>query len=49
VVREISEELGLDTPIADQVYRVVHEGLTAARAYRGLLPRTHRYENEEFG
>ena len=48
VVREISDELGLDTPIADQVYRVVHEGLSAARAYRGLLPRTHRFENDEF-
>jgi glycerol-3-phosphate dehydrogenase (NAD(P)+) len=48
VVHELAVEHGLATPIADQVYRVCHEGLTAAQAYRGLLPRTRRWDNDEF-
>jgi glycerol-3-phosphate dehydrogenase (NAD(P)+) len=48
VVKELGDELGLDLPIADQVYRVCHEGLSAATAYRGLLPRSRRWDGYEF-
>jgi glycerol-3-phosphate dehydrogenase (NAD(P)+) len=48
VVKELGDELGLDLPIVDQVYRVCHEGMTAARAYRGLLPRSRRWDTDEF-
>jgi glycerol-3-phosphate dehydrogenase (NAD(P)+) len=39
VVIEVSERYGVDMPIAGEVYAVVHEGRTAAAAYRGLLRR----------
>ena len=39
VVMELAEEYGVDMPIAEQVYAVVHEGRPAAEAYRGLLGR----------
>jgi glycerol-3-phosphate dehydrogenase (NAD(P)+) len=48
VVKELSGEHGIDTPIADQVYRVCYEGLRADRAYRGLLPRSRRWDTDEF-
>jgi glycerol-3-phosphate dehydrogenase (NAD(P)+) len=48
VVKELGDELGLNLPIAEQVYRVCHEGLTAAEAYRGLLPRSRRWDRYEF-
>jgi glycerol-3-phosphate dehydrogenase (NAD(P)+) len=48
VVKELADEHGIDMPIAEQVYRVCHEGLTAAEAYRGLLPRSRRWDNHEF-
>jgi len=35
----LAEELGVDMPIATAVHRVVHEGVTAAEAYRGLVNR----------
>ncbi len=39
VVMELSEELGIDMPIASEVYGVCHGGRTAAEAYAGLLRR----------
>jgi glycerol-3-phosphate dehydrogenase (NAD(P)+) len=44
VVQELADELGLDLPIAHEVYRVVHEGQPASEAYRGLLRREIRSE-----
>ncbi|MFN8016748.1 MAG: NAD(P)H-dependent glycerol-3-phosphate dehydrogenase [Acidimicrobiales bacterium] len=40
VVVELADELGLDMPIASEVYACCHEGRTAAEAYTGLLRRT---------
>jgi glycerol-3-phosphate dehydrogenase (NAD(P)+) len=39
VVKELGEELGLDLPIVNEVYRVVVDGQPASEAYRGLLRR----------
>ena len=39
VVMELSDELGIDMPIASEVYGVCHGGRTAAEAYSGLLRR----------
>ena len=39
VVMELAREYGVRMPIAREVHRVVHEGATAADAYRGLLGR----------
>ena len=39
VMRELSEKLGLDLPISDQVYRVCYEGVSALDAFRALLER----------
>jgi glycerol-3-phosphate dehydrogenase (NAD(P)+) len=39
VVMELAHEHGVRLPIAREVHRVVHEGSTAADAYRGLLAR----------
>jgi glycerol-3-phosphate dehydrogenase (NAD(P)+) len=39
VVMELSDELGIDMPIASEVYHVCHEGRTAAEAYADLLRR----------
>ncbi len=44
VVMELSEQYGVTMPIAEQVYAVVHEGVTAADAYAGLLRRETRSE-----
>jgi glycerol-3-phosphate dehydrogenase (NAD(P)+) len=44
VVRELAAEYGVEMPIADEVYRVVVEGQSAAEAYRGLLGRQVRRE-----
>jgi len=44
VVMELAREYGLDLPIAEEVYGVVHEGLSAVEAYRGLLGRHVRSE-----
>jgi len=44
VVMELAEQYGVDLPIAESVYRVVHEGAPATEAYRGLLGRTSRAE-----
>jgi glycerol-3-phosphate dehydrogenase (NAD(P)+) len=39
VVMELAHEYQVSMPIAREVHRVVHEGCTAADAYRGLLAR----------
>ena len=39
VVMELADDLGLDMPIASEVYQVCHEGRTAAEAYADLLRR----------
>jgi len=39
VVMELAGELGIDMPIASEVYGVCHGGRTAAEAYAGLLRR----------
>jgi glycerol-3-phosphate dehydrogenase (NAD(P)+) len=39
VVMELAKEYDVRMPIAREVHRVVHEGATAAEAYRGLLSR----------
>jgi glycerol-3-phosphate dehydrogenase (NAD(P)+) len=44
VVMELAGEHGVDLPIAEEVYHVVHEGRSAADAYRGLLGRHARSE-----
>jgi glycerol-3-phosphate dehydrogenase (NAD(P)+) len=44
VVMELAEDHGVDVPIATSVYRVVHEGMAATEAYRGLLGRNVRSE-----
>lgn len=44
VVRELSEQYGIEMPIADEVYRVINEGQPAREAYRGLLGRRQRRE-----
>jgi glycerol-3-phosphate dehydrogenase (NAD(P)+) len=44
VVVELADELDVQMPIAREVYSVVHEGQSAADAYRGLLRREIRRE-----
>jgi glycerol-3-phosphate dehydrogenase (NAD(P)+) len=44
VVMELGREYGVDLPIAESVYQVVHEGAPATDAYRGLLGRHVRAE-----
>jgi glycerol-3-phosphate dehydrogenase (NAD(P)+) len=44
VVMELAAQYKVDLPIAETVYAVVHEGLTAQEAYRGLLRRDYRAE-----
>ena len=39
VVMELADELGLDMPIASEVFHVCHKGRTAAEAYADLLRR----------
>jgi glycerol-3-phosphate dehydrogenase (NAD(P)+) len=44
VVMQLAEKYGVEMPIAEEVYTVVHEGRSAAEAYRGLLGRKQRRE-----
>jgi glycerol-3-phosphate dehydrogenase (NAD(P)+) len=44
VVMELAREHGVDMPIAASVFSVVHEGMPATEAYRGLLGRNIRSE-----
>ena len=46
VVVELADQLGVEMPIAREVYGVVHEGRTAAQAYRGLTRRRPGAESE---
>lgn len=46
VVMELADAYGVDMPIAREVYGVVHEGRTAAQAYRGLTRRPPGSESE---
>ena len=39
VAKEFGDELGVDMPIAGEVFAVCHEGRSAEDAYRGLLSR----------
>jgi glycerol-3-phosphate dehydrogenase (NAD(P)+) len=39
VVVEVAAQYGVEMPIAQQVYGVIHEGRPATDAYRGLLRR----------
>ena len=39
VVAELADQHGVDMPIASEVHAVVHQGRSAADAYRGLLRR----------
>jgi glycerol-3-phosphate dehydrogenase (NAD(P)+) len=44
-VLELGDENDCDMPITREVVAVVHEGRTAAEAYRGLLRRENRHEH----
>jgi glycerol-3-phosphate dehydrogenase (NAD(P)+) len=44
VVVEVAERFGVEMPIAQAVYGVVHEGCPATEAYRGLLRRDQQSE-----
>jgi glycerol-3-phosphate dehydrogenase (NAD(P)+) len=39
VVIDLGERYGVEMPIAEEVFQVVHNGRPAAEAYRGLLRR----------
>ena len=44
VVMELSQQYGIDMPIAAEVYGVLYERRSAAQAYQGLLGREQGYE-----
>jgi glycerol-3-phosphate dehydrogenase (NAD(P)+) len=44
VVVEVAARYGVEMPIAQEIYRVVHEGCPATDAYRGLLKRGQQSE-----
>jgi len=44
VVVNLAQELGVETPIAEEVCAVVEDGRPAAEAYRGLLRRQLGHE-----
>ena len=45
----LGERHGVEMPIANEVFRVIHQGLPAAEAYRGLLRRAARAEHHGMG
>jgi len=49
VVYEVAERYGVEMPIAQEIHGVIHEGRSAADAYRGLLRRDHRSEMHGMG
>ena len=49
VVHEMASELGVEMPIAEEVYAACHQGRTAVDAYRGLLRRTAGHERGHMG
>jgi len=46
VVIELAQQHGVEMPIAQEVYKVCHEGATARRAFRGLLRHRPGAEDE---
>ena len=49
VVVEVADRYGVEMPIAHEIHGVIHEGRSAADAYRGLLRRDHRSEIHGMG
>jgi glycerol-3-phosphate dehydrogenase (NAD(P)+) len=49
VTVEVAARYGVEMPIAEEVYRVIHEGVPATEAYRGLLRRHTRSELHGMG
>ncbi|HKY67605.1 MAG TPA: NAD(P)H-dependent glycerol-3-phosphate dehydrogenase [Acidimicrobiales bacterium] len=49
VVVEVADRYGVEMPIAHEIHGVIHEGRSAADAYRGLLRRDHRSEMHGMG
>lgn len=45
-VRQVAQRLGVEMPICEQVYRVVHEGVAPREAVRELMSRALRPESE---
>lgn len=48
VVHEMAIELGIEMPIADEVFAACHQGRSAHDAYRGLLRRKTGHERDVF-
>lgn len=48
-VHNLSQKLGVEMPIAEQVYRILYEGLEPKRALRTLMSRDLRPEHDEEG
>lgn len=46
VVIELAEKYGVDMPIAEEIYKVIHEGNSAQDAYRGLVRKETGHEAE---
>lgn len=46
VVMELAEQYGVDMPISNEIYKVVHEGNTVKDAFKGLLRRESGKEAE---
>ena len=44
-VHEVSEELGIEMPIVNQVYRILYEGLTPRKAVEALMSRELKPES----
>ena len=49
VVVEVAQRYGVDMPIAQEIHAVIHEGRSAADAYRGLLRRSSVSETHGMG
>ncbi len=45
-VHEVAEELGIEMPIVNQVYRILYEGLTPREAVEALMTRELKRESE---
>ena len=45
-VRQVAQRLGVAMPICEQVYRVVHEGLSPTAGVRELMNRGIKAEND---
>jgi glycerol-3-phosphate dehydrogenase (NAD(P)+) len=49
VVVEVAARYGVEMPIAEEIYAVIHEGRSAVDAYRGLLRRSNVSEMHGMG